>query len=195
MSQPIYRCALAASVALLLGIGHPGTAHAKSYTIEANKSAVTKLGPFKTRNTAHYRPTLARAIRAFGRPSSRFQRHGGCIARWKRLGLRIDFYNFGGSSLAPCDPGFGYAQSVAMKRSRKWRTWKGLRIGMSEEQLLDRHPLAEWVEDHDYYPDGWWLRQNYSPFGDGAYYPVVSAQVGGRFRVKRFEGWIGAAGE
>jgi hypothetical protein len=66
---------------------------------------------------------------------------------------------------------------------------------MSEEQLLNRHPLAEWVQEHDSYPDGWWLRQNYSPFGDGAYYPVVSAQVGGGFRVKRFEGWIGAAGE
>jgi hypothetical protein len=42
---------------------------------------------------------------------------------------------------------------------------------MPEERVWDLHPNADWVEEHKYYDDGYWLRQNYSPIGDGRDYP------------------------
>jgi hypothetical protein len=173
-------------------------AQARSYTIRAGEHVVTRLGPFKTRFTRHYAPTIRKAIRAFGRPSRSFRtRYDGCVVKWKRLGLRVEFYNLGYHPHGICHPDSGLAQSFIIKRSKKWRTWKGLRIGMPEKRVWDLHPLAEWVDDRDGQPASYWLRSAYSPFGDGGDYAVVSARLWHRTygRVVSFEGWIGAAGE
>ena len=184
----------AAAAALSLGL-FPAVAPARSFTIETGEYVVKQLGPLKTRSSRYYSPTVGRAINAFGRPSSRFHRSGGCVVKWRRLGLRIEFYSFGHApSEDRCAADVGQAQSFTITGSKKWRTSKGLRIGMSEEDMWDRHPNAEQVRD-DFYPDGYWLRQAYSPFGDGAYYPVLSVQLSPGGNVKNFYGWIGAAGE
>ena len=176
-------------------------ARAKSYTIETGTFTVSRLGPFKTTHKRSYAPTIGEAIKAFGRPSNSFRISpgDGCAAKWKRLGLRIEFYNFGvaPSEASDCEPEVGLAQSFTIERSKKWRTWKGLSLGMREERVWDLHPDAGWIEDHDYYPNGYWLRDNYSPIGDGGDYPILAAYLKHRDtgRVKSFYGWIGAAGE
>src|SRR4051812_1083407 len=78
--------ALAASVALVAPAG------ASALTIKADRFRVTQLGDFHTAGSA----SLAHAVNAFGKPSGRSHRNGGCLVRWRRLKLRIDFENFGG---------------------------------------------------------------------------------------------------
>jgi len=193
-------------IALTLAFGALGTslvappAQARPYTIKAGEWVVTKLGPLKTKSTRNYAPTIRRAIAAFGHPSSRFTSHGGCIVKWKRLGLRIEFYNFGFTEGSVCNADIGRAQSFTIKRARRswrWRTWNGLRVGMPERRIWDLHPRAEWVDDSRFHDQGYWLRWNYSPFGDGAKYPILSAHLRNGYsgRVKSFGGWIGSAGE
>jgi hypothetical protein len=194
-------CALALALGALGASLFAPYAEARSYTIETGKFGVTKLGPLNTRSSRTYTPTIRRAIRAFGQPSSSFKITAGegCAVKWKPLGLRMEFYNFGVASSegSDCEPDIGRAQSFTIKRSRKWRTWKGLRIGMDETRVSALHPSAFWVFDDRFYDDGYWLRSNYSPFGDGGEYPILAAYMtnGDSRRVKSFGGWIGAAGE
>jgi hypothetical protein len=170
------------------------SAHAARYTIETSRYIVRQLGPFDTHHSRSYAPTVERAIDALGTPSNLFRPNGySCVVKWRRLGLRIEFHNY----YSPGDDcEFGLAQRFTIEKSRKWRTWKGLRIGMTEAQLLDRHPRAEWVPK-DSFPSAWWLRDAYSPIGDGGDYPVLYARLkhGDEGRVASFYGWIGAAGE
>jgi hypothetical protein len=176
-------------------------AQAKSYTIQPGEFAVKKLGPLKTKSSRTYVPTIRRAIEAFGQPSRRFRiaPGDGCAVKWRRLGLRIEFYNFGvaASDGSDCEPDIGRAQSFTIKRSKKWRTWNGLRIGAAEDRVWDLHPYAGWVEDDEFFDQGYWLRSNYSPIGDGGDYPILAAYLrhGGYGRVTSFSGWIGSAGE
>jgi hypothetical protein len=190
---------LVALVAALAAVMHVTQAHARSYTIKTGPYIVTQLGPLKTRSSRTYSPTIGRAINAFGQPSNSFRIRGdGCAVKWRRLGLRIEFFNFGDSGrLSICNPSVGRAQSFTIERSKQWRTWKGLRIGMSEDAVWDRHPNAGWVDDHEFVDDGFWLRDAYSPIGQGGEYPILSAHLrnGDSGRVKSFSGWIGAAGE
>jgi hypothetical protein len=115
----------------------------------------------------------------------------------KRLGLRIQFSSFSGDPRGVRHPDVGRAQSFTVERSRKWRTWKRLRIGMAEDRVLDLHPRADWFDGNRFYDEGYWLRWNHSPFGGGNEYPVLAAHLanGDSGRVKSFSGWIGSAGE
>src|SRR4051794_23166299 len=112
---------------LALALLAPATASAKSLTIRSGNYQVTRIGSYRTSYSAHYQATLGGAIRAFGRPSSRIHRYGGCIVKWRRLGLRIDFENFGTTDDA-CRSDVGLPQSFTAMGSG-WRSWKGLRIG------------------------------------------------------------------
>ena len=170
--------------------------HAASFTIETGSFRVTKLGPLKTTSSRTYAPTIRRAIRAFGQPSNSFP-NGGCVVKWKRLGLRIQFSGFAGDPRGQCHPDVGRAQSFTIERSEKWRTWKGLRIAMPEDRVLDLHPFADWFDGDRFYDEGYWLRWNFSPFGDGSEYPILAAHLrnGSSGSVKSFSGWIGSAGE
>jgi hypothetical protein len=171
-------------------------AHAASLTIRTGSFEVTRLGPLKTTSSRTYAPTIRRAVRAFGQPSNSFP-NGGCVVKWKRLGLRIQFSNFGGDPRGVCHPAVGRAQSFTIERSRKWRTWKGLRIGMLEARVAERHPRADWFDGNRFYDQGYWLRWNQSRFGGGGEYPVLAAHLknGTSGRVTSFSGWIGSAGE
>ncbi len=187
--------AIAALLALVAVALAAPAAEARSLTIETGKYGVRRLGPLETVSTRSYAPTLAAASRALGRPSNAFPNGGGgCVAKWRRLGLRIVFADFGGGTGPICAR--GKAQSFTIHRSRAWRTWKGLRIGMAQAELQTRHPRARWVDDDAFYADGWWLRSSVSPLGDGSRTPVLAATVRGADpRVSSFYGWIGAAGE
>ena len=172
-------------------------ADAASFTIETGNYRVTKLGPLRTTSSRTYAPTIRRAIEKFGRPSNSFASRGGCVVKWRRPGLRIEFYNFGGDRRGVCHPQVGRAQSFTIEGSQKWRSWNGLRIGMPEDRVLDLHPFADWFDGSRFYDEGYWLRWNFSPFGDGSEYPVLAAHLryGYTGRVKSFSGWIGSAGE
>jgi hypothetical protein len=88
--------------------------------------------------------------------------------KWRKLGLRIDSENFGTTDDA-CRSDVGLPESFTAMGSR-WRSWKGLRIGTSEDRIEDFHPNADW-HGRDDRPYGWWLREAYTPIGDGGYYP------------------------
>jgi hypothetical protein len=163
-----------------------GDAAAAGYTIRTAQGSVTRIGAFRTRRD----PTIGAAVRVFGRPSSRkLLSRAECQVDWRRLRLRIYFANFG---LPPrgettCNPRVGVAQTFTA-RSRRFRTWNGLRVGHRSATIRDRHPWAEFRRGT------WWLRSARSPFGDESEYPVVDAIVSGG-RVRALRGWVGAAGE
>ena len=177
----------------LAGVSAPPAA-ARSYEIVPGESGVKRIGPYKTKSTRSYRPTIRGAVRAFGRPSSRRRRRGGCVVKWRRLRLRIEFYNFGGVEPGKTICTDAFAQSFSAK-GRRFRTWKGLRVGMSRDRMLELHPSAELFKGDRYQPRAWWLRQQVSPYGDGTTsYAIVAARVR-RGSVSRLDGWIGGAGE
>jgi hypothetical protein len=153
-------------------------------TIETGRYSITELGRFHPKRNA----SLKRAIRAFGRPSSRPSNPNTnlCKVVWRNKRLRIEFANFGGHSA--CSGRYGQAQSVKIGRFRKWRTSRQLWMGESTRRLRSLYPGAE--------RQGalWWLKEAYSPFGSGSWYPVLAARVRNG-RVVGFNGWIGAAGE
>jgi hypothetical protein len=157
---------------------------ARSFTIRTSEGYVTRIGGFRPASN----PTLASAMRSFGRPSTRLRR-GTCVANWKRLRLRIYFENFGGTAPGEttCTPSVGRAQSF-VARGRRFRTWRGLRPGHRSSSITKRHPAAEFRRGT------WWLRTAVSPYGDNSEYPVVRALIGG-YRVRALAGWIGGAGE
>ena len=191
------KCVLALALAALAASLCASPAVARSFTIETGSLAVSRLGPLKTTSSRTYAPTIRRAVRAFGQPSNSFNNGGGCVVKWRRLGLRMLFASFAGDPRGVCHPAVGRAQSFTIERSEKWRTWKGLRIGMRESRVLDLHPFADWFDGNRFYDQGYWLRWNHSPFGDGGRYPVLAAHLkrGDEGRVESFSGWIGAAGE
>jgi hypothetical protein len=75
------------------------------------------------RYLVHWDGTLDGAIRAFGRPTSlRRGRYQDCVAVWRRIGLRIGFYNLGGRN--PCLRQYGYFSNATMV-GRHWVTARG----------------------------------------------------------------------
>lgn len=183
-------CALSAVVLPSAAGAHQdpaAVAARKALTIRPGRYGVKQLGAFRPGRRA----TIAAAARAFGHPSSRRpEGDTACIATWRRLRLRIVFANFGGNppGKTACSGSVGMAQSFVSK-GRRFRTWKGLRVGQRQSQVRHRHPSAK-RHHHT-----WWLRTASSPFGDGSHYAVVSAHIGPHGRVASLAGWIGAAGD
>jgi hypothetical protein len=183
-----------ALVGLAAGPLAAATAQARSYTIESGKYSVTELGPLNTRSTRTYAPTIRKAVHAYGKPSNKFSlSDSACVVKWRRLGLRIVFANFG-DTRSTCKPGVLRAQSFTIERSAKWRTWKGLNIGMAAASVLQMHPRARWIDNDRFYRDAYWLRTAVSPYGDGSRYPTIAATLENGV-VSGFYGWIGSAGE
>jgi len=179
---------LVAGVLVALVIATPAPAR---LTIKASEErGVAAMGKFHPRRS----PTLRSAIRAFGRPNGRRVQSGGnaCRVRWRRLGLIIQFANFGiaGRERTACDADVGLAQNATIKgrRVRRWRTGRGLRGGDRRARLEDLYPDAE------QHGRRWWIVSADSPFGTGGRYAILAAGVT-RGRVRDFHLAIGAAGE
>jgi hypothetical protein len=176
--------ALLTVAAALAGAAH---AEGRSFAIEARGSqtgpgSVRAIGDFKPARD----PTLAAAIRAYGRPTSK--RGGGeiCRVRWGALGVRIRFQNFG--AVDSCEPRNGLAQKAVIDGDRPWRTAKGLRLGAGTTRLRRLHPRARRTSR------GFRLVEGVLPFGSPRRYSVLGARVVGG-RVTAYTLFIGAAGD
>jgi hypothetical protein len=158
---------LGAVVALLLGAS-PATA-APSFVIRGD----TKIGTFAVQTDG----SLAGAIRAFGAP--RLRRSGeACTATWAAYGLTVSFYNLGGQN--PCTPRYGRF-SRAITHGPRWRTDKGLRVGLPSSVVRKYYPRAAFHRGlRFYWPSGWWLVTRPERFGGTGTYPGLLAVTGNR---------------
>jgi hypothetical protein len=128
----------------------------------------TRIGTFAVKADG----SLGGAIRAFGQPKLR--RTGeACTATWAQYGLTMNFYNLGGAN--SCTPRFGRFSRAVMYGTR-WRTDKGLRIGMSSKAIRRYYPRATFHRGlRFYWPSGWWLVTRAELFGGGGTYPGLLA--------------------
>jgi hypothetical protein len=117
--------------------------------------------------------TLGGAVDALGRPSSVVRTSDvTCRVTWRRLGVRMGFYNLGG--LNPCGRRTGHF-SNAVLHGLRWRTRIGLRIGDPVRRLRALYPNAQYRRDGNG-GRGWWLVVRESPFGNGGTYPGLLAR-------------------
>ena len=161
MSPP----AAAVVTAILITLVGASTADAAvSFVIQSDG----KIGSFAVKADG----SLAGAIRAFGQPKVR--RTGeACRATWAPHGLTMSFYNLGGAN--PCTPRFGRFSKAVMHGTR-WRTDKGLRIGMSSRLIRRYYPRATFHRGlRFYWPSGWWLVTRRELFGGGGTHPGLLA--------------------
>jgi hypothetical protein len=169
--------AVAAGLAALALL--PAAAPARSLTIGIDaRGFVSRLGPLHPLR----HPFLRDARAAFGTPTSVRPSRGECRARWAPLKLKALFTSFGGISDFCGEGRF----QTAVVRSRVWRTWKGLRVGMRSSRIPELHPRARFTR-------GKWVIATQSVFGSTPS-PTVTAHVRGG-RVRALSLFIGAAGD
>jgi hypothetical protein len=161
-------------------------ADARSFTIKARGSetslgVVRVIGDFRPARD----PTLAAAIRAYGRPTRKTGEGEVCRVRWAALGVRMLFSNFGAVA---CRPQNGLAQKAVLRGQRPWHTAKGLAIGDGVGKLRRIYPRAPRTTR------GFRLVQGILPFGAPRPYSVLGARASGG-RVTAFTLFIGAAGD
>ena len=179
---------LAAAVVLVALLAAADTASAaRTYTVRVNfQGYITQFGPL--RPTTDQGATLQRAFGAFGDATTVDPVGNGaeaCNARWAKLRLRAIFANFG--QARACDPKYFRLQRASV-RSRRFRTWRGLRVGDSSSTIRDKHPGA------DFRNNRWIIVSAVSRVGTRQEIPTIEAIVsGGRVRVLRF--FVGGAGD
>jgi hypothetical protein len=187
MLTPPARLSFLAALAATVLLVPVATADARSFVLRATGSetslgSVRAIGDFKPAQN----PRLRAAIRAFGQPSGSSGGGEICRVRWARLGVRIQFQNFGG--VDSCEPRHGRAQKAIVSGDRRWRTTKGLRIGDSVARLRRLHPDAKRTRR------GFRLVEGILPFGEPHPYAVLGARVSGG-EVRAFTLFVGAAGD
>ena len=161
---------------------------ARTYTVRVSfQGYITHFGPLRpeTQNGA----TLARASAVFGDPTSVAPVGNGanaCRVRWSGLRLRTLFANFG--SATACSERFFRLQTATV-RSRRFRTWRGLRVGDASSSIRRKHPGAVFRGNR------WIIVSGVPRVGEpDQAIPTIEAIVsGGRVRVLRF--WVGGAGD
>ena len=174
MSLPRVLAAALGALALV-----PAVAPARTLTIRIDsRGFVSRLGPLHPLR----HPFLRDARAAFGTPTMVRASRGECRARWAPLRLKALFTSFGGISDFCRDGRF----QTAVVRSRVWRTWKGLRVGMRSSRIPELHPSARFER-------GKWVLATQSLFGAEPA-PTVTAHVRGG-RVRALSLFIGAAGD
>ncbi|HEX5467460.1 MAG TPA: hypothetical protein VFW80_00275 [Gaiellaceae bacterium] len=95
--------------------------------------------------------------------------------RWRRHGLKMDFYNLGGHN--PCKPAYGFF-SNARAEGPHWRTNRGLATGDRKRRVRKLYPKAAFPpREPGFWPAGWWLVKRRSLFGSGGTYPGLLAQM------------------
>ena len=170
---------------LLLALSAPPAlaGPATTSTIVTRDAFVTQIGSFRPGSN----PRLSAAIRAFGRPTSRRGRGSACTVRWRSIGLKIVFANFGAPGVSTCRPSIGRAQSF-VAAGGQFATQTGLRPGQPSAQIRTLYPNASFERG------AWTLVSAVNPFGDGSEGPVLRAFTKGG-QVASLSGWIGGAGE
>jgi hypothetical protein len=144
----------------------------------------------RTRKSA---PTIRKARRRLGRPSSLRRNDVSCRAKWERLALTIYFVNFGLGN--PCRVGFAQWRRVhASGEPARWTAVVGRDPGVAAdttEEFLEYEMIGEPSDRAGY----WTLADVWIPYGDAGYYPSLSARLSAGGRVRGFEFWIGAGGD
>lgn len=107
-----------------------------------------RIGPFDYRDRG-YSSAYARAVRAFGAPSSRTLRTNICFVKWKRIGLTVAF-------LSSACQGRAAIVCSASARQRRWRTGRGLGVGDSESRIRRFYPGAR-LHSRTGGSREWWL--------------------------------------
>jgi hypothetical protein len=157
---------------------------------ETDSGAVSQVGAWPMSM-----PSLARARRVFGSPSSvsavspGFANAPGvadCAATWAPIGLKAVFTTLG-IDPGTCNP--AKMLSVATITSRRWRTWRGLRVGDRTNLILVREPRATFEGGV------WQLASVYSPIGSKPGYVPTVVAVPHRGRIAAFRLNVGAQGE
>lgn len=141
--------------------------------------AVEAVGPFSVSSGAR---TIADAVAVFGPPASIEPGSTGCEVLWPELGLKADAVNYGSRS-SECAPEGGYINDFVID-SPRFQTEAGLRVGMSEDELLARHPDAttrggDPSFDDEFGPSGtlYGLEQMASPIATTGILPTLKALV------------------
>jgi hypothetical protein len=162
-----------------LAVAAAPAAAAKSYTVRVDsRGFVTRLGPLRPQT--HPFPRDAKA--AFGRPSSQRAGRGTCGIRWSGLKLSTLFTSFAAIGDFCRD---GRLQTAVL-RSKVWRTWRGLRVGMRSSRVRGLHNNARFER-------GKWVLASQTVFGSEPS-PTVSALVRDG-RVTALSLFVGAAGD
>jgi hypothetical protein len=167
----------------------------RSYVIRATAHhGVRSIAGFRVRGrTLKSLPTIRKARRRLGRPSSIRRNDVSCRARWDSLGLTIYFVNYGIGN--PCRHGFAQSGRVrAEGKSAPWTAVVGNRPGVATgttEDFLDYELIGEPSESSG----AWSLADAWIPYGDAGFYPILTALVSSGGRVRGFEFWIGAGGD
>ena len=156
--------ATAGGMLALLAVAAAPAAGQSPTIIVTGDAAVTRIGTFKPSQN----PRLSAAIRAFGPPSSRRGRGSACTVRWRKVGLKIVFANFGSPGVSTCRGSVGRAQSF-VATGPGFATATGLAPGRAvERQIQALYPETA-------FEDGaWTLLSAASPYGDDAE-PVLRA--------------------
>lgn len=156
-----------ATAVILAALSVPGRVEAVSFVVRGDE----RIGTFAVKADG----TLGGAIRAFGQPSHLRRQGESCVVTWVRHGLTIFFYNLGGRN--PCALRFGHF-SKAILGGERWRTGKGLRVGMPARVIPRYYPRATFHRGLRFnWPSGWWLAMRRSPFGNGDEYPGLLAET------------------
>jgi hypothetical protein len=112
-----------------------------------------------------------RAVRAFGRPSSRGTNSNLCTVRWRRLGIDVDF-------ATRKSRGAWYGSRVY---TRAWHTERGLRVGDRESRIRQLYPKAKF-RDRPPNPPFWSLLRERHPYPIGLI-DTLTAEVWGGYVV------------
>ncbi|MDX8152104.1 hypothetical protein SK069_10905 [Patulibacter brassicae] len=162
---------------------------ARRYRLRVGAAGLTELAGMRlsARRVTRY-PFVRRAL---GKPSSlRVGRRVGCTATWNRIGLRIEFANFGGGVQRGCR--FGYPQSAVVTKPSLWAVQaSGAPAILSTTSIRGLRDAVRVTPSRG----RWRLAAAYSPIFQ-SFIDIVS----GRARsvdapFDRFDVWIGHAGE
>jgi hypothetical protein len=121
----------------------PVTGNEATPAIRWVDDAVTRIGDLNTSSKTRL-PTIARAVAAFGRPSStKRTSRVACTLGWRKLGLRATFVSLGTAypTKATCVARLGVMQTATVFGTGL-KTQGGLQVGDSVARLKELHPEA-----------------------------------------------------
>lgn len=165
-----------------LGAAAPAGAIGMPFVFTADRA----VGPLAVGPAA--RPTLGKAIAAYGMPDKMAGTRGSCTARWSRLQLVGLFTTFGLDLPRACDRRLPF--QLARTIGPRWRTDKGVRPGDSVASVRAAYPGASFA---DWYGTRALALIKRRQFGELS--PKVVAVIGSGSRVRSLQIFIGAAGD
>lgn len=174
------------------------------YVVNATRrDGVRTVGGLPTRWRDRQGPSIRRAKRVLGRPTSIQGSKWGrtaCHVRWARLGLRATFSNFGGRRA--CKSGLLQTARISGQHARRWAVLiDGKKASPATVGTSLRYLREGELARYNYASEAWALSQVWLPYGEAGYYSAVSARLmhsdewDGGNPVGGFDLYVGAAGD